>query len=46
MYLRKLNLATLLEHKSHFLFGPRSTGKTTLIEQQLSSCRMSVPVNV
>ncbi|MBL7669563.1 MAG: ATP-binding protein [Bdellovibrionaceae bacterium] len=40
MYLRRLNLATLLEHKSHFLFGPRSTGKTTLIEQQLSSCRM------
>ncbi len=33
--IRKLNLAALLEKKSFFLFGPRSTGKTTLIRQQL-----------
>jgi predicted AAA+ superfamily ATPase len=40
MYRRKLNLTALLAQKSHFLFGPRSTGKTTLIEQQLGPCRM------
>ena len=32
---RKLNLPELIKKKSFFLFGPRSTGKTTLIEQQL-----------
>lgn len=35
-YRRTLNLAKLLEKKSFFLLGPRSTGKTTLIRQQLS----------
>jgi len=33
---RYLQLAPLLEMKSFFLFGPRATGKTTLIRQQLS----------
>jgi len=32
---RYLNLPTLLEKKSFFLFGPRATGKSTLIRQQL-----------
>ena len=32
---RQLQLAPLLAMKSFFLFGPRSTGKTTLIRQQL-----------
>ena len=34
--IRQLDLAPLLAMKSFFLFGPRSTGKTTLIRQQLS----------
>lgn len=33
---RVLDLTTLLENKSFFLFGPRSTGKTFLILEQLS----------
>ena len=33
---RKLKLAPLLAMKSFFLFGPRSTGKTTLIRRQLA----------
>ena len=33
---RLLNLPQVLERKSSFLFGPRSTGKSTLIELQLS----------
>jgi predicted AAA+ superfamily ATPase len=33
---RYLQLAPLLGMKSFFLFGPRATGKTTLIRQQLS----------
>lgn len=32
---RRLNLKELLRKKSHFLLGPRSTGKSTLIRQQL-----------
>lgn len=32
---RKINLPNLLEKKSHFLLGPRGTGKTFLIRQQL-----------
>jgi len=36
MYLkRKLDLANLLKKKSFFLFGPRSTGKSSLINHQL-----------
>lgn len=34
-YKRCLNLLSLLENKSFFLFGPRSTGKTWLIDKQL-----------
>lgn len=33
---RHLNLQELLAKKSFFLFGPRTTGKSTLISQQLS----------
>ena len=33
---RHLNLPELLTKKSFFLFGPRATGKSTLIRQQLS----------
>jgi hypothetical protein len=32
---RTLDLANLIEKKSAFLFGPRSTGKTSLIHRQL-----------
>lgn len=32
---RQLNLRELLKKKSFFLFGPRSVGKTTLIQEQL-----------
>tara|TARA_B110000459_G_C16621365_1_gene501903 strand:- start:2773 stop:3921 length:1149 start_codon:yes stop_codon:yes gene_type:complete len=36
MYLhRTLQLEGLLEKKSHFLFGPRSTGKSSMIAKQL-----------
>lgn len=34
-YARHLQLPALLEKKSHFLFGPRATGKSTLIRTQL-----------
>ena len=34
--LRTVNLLHLLDKKSHFLFGPRSTGKSTAIRRQLS----------
>ncbi|MBI4406159.1 MAG: ATP-binding protein [Deltaproteobacteria bacterium] len=34
---RFLNLQALLGKKSHFLFGPRSTGKTSLINSELKS---------
>jgi predicted AAA+ superfamily ATPase len=34
-YPRVLNLPNLLNNKSFFLFGPRATGKTSLINQQL-----------
>ena len=34
---RNLNLLDLLQKKSFFLFGPRATGKSTLIRQQLQS---------
>lgn len=35
---RKVKLAELLEKKSHFLFGPRQTGKSWLIRHQLAGC--------
>jgi predicted AAA+ superfamily ATPase len=34
-YARTLNISKLLKHKSFFLFGPRATGKTSLISAQL-----------
>lgn len=37
---RSLDLAKLLKLKSFFLFGPRATGKTTLIHHQLPSVRV------
>jgi predicted AAA+ superfamily ATPase len=40
LYERKLRLDLLLAEKSHFLFGPRSTGKTTLIAQQLKGAKV------
>jgi len=33
---RDLNLASRISVKSLFLFGPRATGKTTLIKEQLT----------
>ena len=35
-YIRQLNLEQLLTHKSFFLLGPRATGKSFLIQKQLS----------
>lgn len=39
-YSRLLNLTELVNRKSIFLFGPRSTGKTTLIETQFKNAKM------
>ncbi len=36
-FIRKLNLTEDLVKKSHFLFGPRSTGKTYLIREQIKN---------
>ena len=36
---RTLNLPFLLQKKSHFLFGPRQTGKTSLIRHSLRGVR-------
>lgn len=35
-YQRKLNLISLLEKKSFFLLGPRATGKSTLIRDEIA----------
>ncbi len=35
MYKRKVNISNLLKKKSHFLFGPRYVGKSTLIREQI-----------
>ena len=40
LYKRKLNLNSLLNKKSFFLFGPRSTGKTTLIQNNLKNFKL------
>ncbi|MBI3261607.1 MAG: ATP-binding protein [Acidobacteria bacterium] len=37
---RLLNLSDLLARKSHFLFGPRQTGKSTLVLRQLAGARV------
>lgn len=36
-YKRLINLNLLLKEKSHFLFGPRATGKSWLIDHQLKN---------
>ncbi len=40
MYKRLLSLPRLLQKKSFFLLGPRSTGKTTLIDTQLPNAKV------
>ena len=40
MHKRVLNLPSLLEKKSFFLFGPRATGKTTLIQSSLPQAQI------
>jgi len=40
LYQRKLDLNSLLKKKSFFLFGARSTGKTTLIQQNLKNFKL------
>lgn len=37
---RSLDLSKLTKRKSIFLFGPRATGKTSLIEHQLPKCKI------
>ena len=37
-YARALNLPNLLKNKSFFLFGPRATGKSSLVSVQLPKC--------
>lgn len=40
MYKRTLNLIHLLKNRSYFLFGPRGTGKSTLIEKTLPNAKI------
>jgi uncharacterized protein len=40
MYKRLLNLPDLLAKRSHFLLGPRATGKSTLIAQTLKGAKI------
>lgn len=40
MYLRILKLDALLKVRSYFLFGPRATGKSTLIHQTLPNAKV------
>jgi predicted AAA+ superfamily ATPase len=40
MHVRLLNLPELLEKKSHFLLGPRASGKTTLIQNSLKNAQI------
>ena len=39
-FIRLLDIKTVLAKRSAFLFGPRSTGKTTLITSQLENARI------
>lgn len=43
---RTLNLLNLLKNKSFFLFGSRATGKTTLIQQDFSSQKNVLIINL
>lgn len=43
---RILQLPSLLQKKSFFLFGPRATGKSYLTRQQLDLDRAPVPADV
>lgn len=40
MYARGLDVVKLLKSRSCFLFGPRATGKSTLIQQQLPDAQL------
>lgn len=40
MYRRTLQVKKLLKIRSHFLFGPRATGKSTLIENELPEAKV------
>ncbi len=40
IFKRRLDLKKLLEKKSYFLLGPRSTGKTFLLQQQLPQAKI------
>ena len=40
LYRRTLQLSKLIEKKSFFLFGPRATGKTSLIHEQLQGVKV------
>lgn len=40
MYKRALDLNTALDEKSHFLFGPRATGKSSLVKEQLHNAQI------
>lgn len=43
MFIRRtLDLKQLIQKKSHFLFGPRGTGKSSLIQQQLGNSALIV----
>jgi len=42
MYPRSLNLPALLAESSYFLFGPRQTGKSTLVSEQLSDSALLI----
>ena len=40
MYKRSLNLGNMLKKRSFFLFGPRATGKSTLIDNDLKESKI------
>lgn len=43
MYIERfLNIKILMEKKSHFLFGPRATGKSSLIKKQLGDSALII----
>ncbi len=37
---RILDISELLSHKSYFLFGPRQTGKTSLVDHVFKNCKI------